>query len=77
MFQGCSMLEKVRLPGIAISFVLTDCNIQRAEMIDIFNDLATVTPGSQTLTILRNPAVDDLSAADYLIATNKGWIVSN
>jgi hypothetical protein len=77
MFQGCSMLEKVRLPGIATSFVLTDCNIERAEMIDIFDDLATVTPGSQSLNIVRNPAVDDLTAADYLIATNKGWIVNN
>jgi hypothetical protein len=77
MFQSCSMLEKVRLPGISISFSLSDCNMERAEMIDLFNDLASVTPGSQTLTILRNPAVDDLTAADYLIATSKGWLVSN
>jgi hypothetical protein len=74
MFTGCIRLRKVRLPNIAISFTIAGCDLERAELVDLFNDLATV-PG-QTLIITNNPGVASLTAADLLIATSKGWTVT-
>jgi len=48
--------------------------MQRQELVDLFNDLATVS--TRTITITNNPGVADLTAADLLIATNKGWTVT-
>jgi hypothetical protein len=75
MFLGCLRLRKVRLPNIAISFTIAGCDLERAELVDLFNDLATVvTP--QTITITGNPGVPDLTLADENIAVNKGWSVT-
>lgn len=72
-FGACYSLEKLRVPSIPITFSLTNCNFQRPEIITIFNDLATVV--GQSLTLTYNPGVADLTAADLLIATNKGWTI--
>lgn len=73
-FNSCISLRKLRMPGIAATFSITGCNMQRPELIDLFNDLATVT--AKTITITNNPGVADLTAADLLIATGKGWTVT-
>jgi hypothetical protein len=50
------------------------CQLSRDAIVEIFNNLATVTT-AQTITITGNWGVTALSAADLLIATNKGWTV--
>jgi surface protein len=51
-----------------------NCQLSRDAIVEIFNNLATVTP-PQTITITGNWGVTALSAADLLIATSKGWVV--
>jgi surface protein len=55
-----------------VSFL--NCQLSRDAIVEIFNNLATVTT-AQTITITGNWGVTALSAADLLIATNKGWVV--
>jgi hypothetical protein len=75
MFTICDNLTILRMPNMSISFSIINCNLQRQNLIDLFNDLATVvTP--QTITITGNPGVPDLTVADENIAVNKGWIVT-
>jgi len=64
-------LQKLRLPGIAVTFSVTQTNIDAPNMVILFNDLATV--GGQTLTISSTPAAANLTSTERLIATNKGW----
>jgi len=52
------------------------CPIQREDMLEIFNQLVTQTSGTQTLDIRNNSYTADLTAADKLIAENKGWNLS-
>ena len=73
-FGTCLSLRKLRMPGMGATFSITGCNMQRQELVDLFNDLATVS--AKTITITNNPGVADLTAADLLIATNKGWTVT-
>jgi hypothetical protein len=73
-FSGCFSLRKLRMPGMGATFSITGCNMQRQELVDLFNDLATIS--TRTITITNNPGVADLTAADLLIATNKGWTVT-
>jgi len=73
-FLNCQSLRKLRMPGIAATFSITGCNMQRPELVALFGDLATTT--AKTITITNNPGVADLTAADLLIATAKGWTVT-
>lgn len=73
-FASCINLKKLRMPGMSATFSISGCNMQRTELVDLFNDLATVS--AKTITITNNPGVADLTAADLLIATNKGWTVT-
>lgn len=74
-FYNCFSLRKLRLPTISVSFTIAGCNMQRTELVDLFNDLRTGVVG-QTITVTNNPGVADLTAADILIATAKGWTVT-
>ena len=49
--------------------------IKRAQMLEIFNQLATVSY-TATLDIRNNSYTSDLTDADKAIATNKGWTLS-
>jgi hypothetical protein len=73
-FTNCLSLRKLRMPGISVTFSIGNCNMQRLELIDLFNDLAITS--AKTITITNNPGVADLTAADLLIATSKGWTVT-
>jgi len=73
-FTNCLSLRKLRMPGISATFSISGCNMQRLELIDLFNDLAVTS--AKTITITNNPGVADLTAADLLIATSKGWTVT-
>jgi hypothetical protein len=73
-FEKNFSLSWLRLIGITVSFTLEDCNFSREGLVQVFNDLGTVASG--TITVTNNPGVPDLTAADLLIATNKGWTVT-
>jgi hypothetical protein len=73
-FSNCFSLRKLRMPGMGATFSIASCNMQRQELIELFRDLATVSV--KTITITNNPGVADLTAADLLIATSKGWTVT-
>ena len=51
------------------------CPINRANMLEIFNQLVTVSH-SATLDIRNNSYTADLTDADKAIATNKGWTLT-
>lgn len=74
-FVGCFSLENIRVPGLVVSVNFTDCAMERAALVQVFNDLGT--PGTtRTITVTRNPGSADLTAADILIATSKNWTVT-
>jgi hypothetical protein len=73
-FSNCISLRKLRMPGMGATFSISGCNMQRQELVDLFNDLATVS--AKTITITNNPGVADLTAPDLAIATGKGWTVT-
>ena len=74
-FNFCHSLENLRVPGVIITFSVIDCAMERAALVQVFNDLGT--PGTtRTITVSRNPGSADLTAADILIATSKNWIVT-
>jgi len=80
---GCSYspaITGVLLPSnaawgsIAPQVDITNDNLERTALIALFNSLGTVT--GKTIKITGNPGVSSLTAADLLIATNKGWTVT-
>jgi len=73
MFDQCYSLSTFESTNMAVSFSVEDCNFDRAGLVNIFNDLASATA---TITVTDNPGTGDLTAADLLIATNKGWTVT-
>lgn len=73
-FVNCFSLKSLRMPGIATSFTIAGCALERDALVALFNDLATTTA---TITITGNPGVPNLSAADLQIATDKGWTVTS
>lgn len=73
-FSSCFSLKSLRMPGIATSFTISSCAMERDALVALFNDLATTTA---TITITGNPGVPNLSAADLQIATDKGWTVTS
>jgi hypothetical protein len=71
VFANCFSLENLRVQ----TFTVADCAMERAALVQVFNDLGT--PGTtRTITVTRNPGSADLTAADILIATNKNWTVT-
>jgi len=73
MFSQAYSLSTFESTNMAVSFSVEDCNFDRAGLVNIFNDLASATA---TITVTDNPGTGDLTAADLLIATNKGWTVT-
>jgi len=51
-----------------------NCNLDRANIVNIFNNLGTSV--GQTIDVSANPGTVDLTAGDIAIATNKGWAVT-
>ncbi len=72
-FQNAYSLSWLRLVGITVSFDISGCNFNRTGLVQVFNDLGTATA---TIDVSSNPGTGDLTAADLLIATNKGWTVT-
>ena len=74
-FLYCPSLISAPLAGTAISISYLDCNLDQAAIVAIFNGLASGVT-AQTITITGNPGVADLTAANRLIATDKGWTIA-
>jgi hypothetical protein len=74
MFTSCNKLRRLRLPGMSVTFSIFEADLERAELVQLFNDLATVVV-TQTITITGNPGVATLTAGELLIATSKNWTV--
>jgi surface protein len=74
MFIVCNSLNRCQMVfQRTVSF--QNCQLSRDAIVEIFNNLATVTT-AQTITITGNWGVTALSAADLLIAPSKGWTVT-
>lgn len=74
IFNGCVSMTSGSIVGSKYTISYNACKLDRTALVDIFNNLATVT--GQTITITNNPGTADLTAADRLIATNKGWTIT-
>lgn len=70
-FTDCNLLTKLTVTNLKQTCSLANCRLNRDDLVALFTSLATVT--GKTLTITGNRGVPDLSAADKLIATGKGW----
>jgi len=81
-FSGCRNLSYIDFPGgptdetgFKYSVVLSYTRLDRDAILNIFNHLCTITH-SATIDLRNNSHTADLTAADKLIATNKGWTIS-
>jgi hypothetical protein len=74
-FSSCFSLQNIRVPNLKVTTTFVDCAMERAALVQVFNDLGTPIT-TQTITVTRNPGSADLTAADILIATNKNWTVT-
>jgi hypothetical protein len=61
--------------GFKYSVGLRYCPIKRTQMLEIFNQLVTISH-SATLDIRNNSHTADLTDDDKAIATNKGWTLN-
>ena len=81
-FATCRNLAYIDFPGgptdetgFKYSVVLSYTRLDRDAILNIFNHLCTITH-SATIDLRNNAHTADLTAADKLIATNKGWTIS-
>ena len=73
MFYNCYSLQTAPLAGTVVDISYASCKLGRVEMVAIFTALGSA---AKTITITNNWGVADLTAADRLIATNKGWTIA-
>ena len=79
-FSSCFALSSVLLDAsisdwAGCSFSLGDCSLPYASIIALFNSLPTIT-STATITLTGNPGASELTDADKLIATEKGWTLT-
>ena len=74
MLTGCASLAKGAFQGTRYGITYNAC-LNRAEIVNVFNGLGTAV-GAQTLSISGNPGWATVSAAEKLIATNKGFTLA-
>ena len=71
VFGGSASLSKISMINFKITFSIGSLRLSAPAIVEVFNNLATVA--GQSLTISGNWGTASLTAADRLIATNKGW----
>jgi hypothetical protein len=74
MFIDCAQLLELRVPGMAVSFDISYCLLSRDALVQVFQDLGTVS--GETIYVQGNWGTPFLSPSDIQIATDKGWSVS-
>ena len=75
MFSACNSLGVGTLTGTTRAINYAATKLGQAELVAMFNALGTAS-GAQTLTISGCPGYADLTAADKLIASGKGWTIA-
>ena len=75
VFDAFPMLRESNVTGISISHSYNNTTLDRAAIVNIFNNLSTAVTGA-IITITNTPGESDLTTSDLLIATNKGWTVN-
>lgn len=74
-FDGCSSLKSILMTGMKVSFnIHSSTQFERADLVTILNNLATVTT-TKTLT-MGATNLAKLTDEDKAIATNKGWTLA-
>ena len=74
-FNGCTSLKSILMTGMKVSFnISSSTKFERADLLIILNNLATVTT-TQTLT-MGATNLAKLTDEDKAIATNKGWTLA-
>lgn len=68
-------LQRSRAYGGRFTQNYSGCKLDRAALVEIFNNLGTAS-GAQTITITGNPGAAALSAGERAIATGKGWTIT-
>jgi hypothetical protein len=76
IFLNCPSLSSGYIQGFTISHSYANCKFSRTGLVAIFTNLGTADSGA-IITITGNHGVVDLTAADRLIATNKGWTITS
>jgi len=69
--SGCVTLSRSQITGTSHTISYANMRLGQAELVEIFNNLATVV--GQTITISGNWGASLLTAGERLIATSKGW----
>ena len=70
--ERCYSLQAAPFAGTRTSVSYASCRLAHAAIVDIFNGLAVRV---RTITITGNWGIPNLTAADRLIATAKGWTI--
>lgn len=74
-FDGCTSLKSILMTGMKVSFdISSSIKFERADLVTILNNLATVT-STKTLT-MGATNLAKLTEEDKAIATNKGWTLA-
>lgn len=68
-------LSKSGVYGATRSHSYSGMSLSQANIVTIFTNLGTAA-GAQTITVSSNPGYAALTAAERLIATNKGWTIA-
>jgi len=76
MYDACVSGASVGITGSRFAISFANMKLSRQAIAAIFTGLGTAS-GAQTVTVTGNHGVPDLTAADLLIATNKGWTVAS
>ena len=73
-FYYCTSLRKSLMTTSKSQISYEGCLLSTAEIVNIFNNLDTMTE-NKSIYVNKNPGSANLTAANLLIATNKGWTV--
>ena len=76
MFSGCTNLTAIHMTGITADLDISSSTLfTREALVEILNNLATLTNTQHTLT-MGSTNLAKLTEEDKLIATNKGWTLN-
>ena len=76
IFGGtANSIAKAAFQGTRYAINYTNMCLSQSAIVDIFNGLGTAV-GAQTITVSNNPGYAALTAAERLIATNKGFTIA-
>ena len=75
VFNAMPMLRESNSTGMTITHSYNATKLDRAAIVNVFNNLGFSPPASASITVSNTPGSSDLTSSDLLIATNKGWTI--